>query len=233
MCGRFVSASTADEIAAYFGGAQVADTLEPSYNVAPTNDIYVVLDRPEARTVEAFRWGLIPSWAKDPKIGSKMINARSETVLEKNSFKTSFRKRRCLVPVDGFYEWRVVPGRKAKQPYYVTRPDGEPSALAGLWSVWTGDMAGETRTICSVTVLTTAPNHVVGKIHDRMPVILAPTNWDQWLDPANEDVEQLTHLLVPAPDSLTTLTPVSTAVNSVRNKGAELTEPVEIDDDLP
>ncbi|HBX77667.1 MAG TPA: hypothetical protein DEG43_08480 [Acidimicrobiaceae bacterium] len=226
MCGRVVSTSTADELAAYFGGIEVADTVQASYNVAPTNDVAVVVDRPDARRLEAFRWGLIPSWAKDPAIGSKMINARSETVLEKPSFKSSFLKRRCIMPVDGFYEWQSIPGKKVKQPYFISRPDEEPYAFACMWSLWTGELAGETRTVCSVTILTTSPNETMSKIHHRMPVILPPHHWDRWLDPQNHDGEELTSLLVPAPNELISLRPISTAVNNVRNKGCELIEEV-------
>lgn len=234
MCGRFVSASPPDEIANYFDAAAPEALLEPSYNVAPTNDVYAVLQDGEVRRVDAFHWGLVPSWAKDPKVGSRMINARAETLATKNAYKPALERRRCLIPADGFYEWKKLPGDKRKQPYFVHRPDGEPFAFAGLWEVWRGpkDAKGE-RTgepLRSCTIITTTPNEVMSEIHDRMPVILPPSAWDEWLDPANDDLDTLGKLLVPAPPSVTELRAVSTQVNSVRNKGAELIDPASPDE---
>lgn len=229
MCGRFVSASPPDQIARYFDAAAPEALLEPSYNVAPTNDVYAVLADGGVRRVDAFHWGLVPVWARDPKVGSRMINARAETLAEKNAYKPAFRRRRCLIPADGFYEWRKVPGQKRKQPYYVTRTDGEPLVFAGLWEVWKGpkDAAGE-RTgdpLRSCTIITTSANETMRPVHDRMPVILPPSAWDEWLDPDNDDIDTLGRLLVPAPPRLIRMTPVSTLVNNVRNKGPELIEP--------
>jgi putative SOS response-associated peptidase YedK len=228
MCGRFVSASPPDEIARYFDATAPEALLEPSYNVAPTNDVYAVLDDGGVRRLDAFHWGLVPHWAKDPKVGSRMINARSETLATKNAYKPSFKRRRCLIPADGFYEWKKVPGSKRKQPYFINRADGEPLAFAGLWSVWRGpaDQADQDQGLRSCTILTTEANETMAPLHDRMPVILPASAWDQWLDPANDDLDTLGKLLVPAPPDLITARPVSTQVNSVRNKGAELVEPV-------
>jgi len=200
MCGRFVSSSPPDELAKYFDAEQVAETaLEPSYNVSPSNDVFVVVENGGIRRLDAFHWGLIPFWAKDAKTGNKMINARAESIAEKNAYKRAFKKRRCIIPADGFYEWKKVPGQKAKQPYYIQRADGEPLAFAGLWEVWRPkkaegeDAAGAAEDqgefIRSCTIITGEPNEKMAEIHDRMPVILPPTAWAEWLDPDNDDLE--------------------------------------------
>lgn len=224
MCGRFVSASPPDALARYFGAGEPTETLlGPSYNVAPTNDVYVVVDTPQGRRLDAFRWGLLPIWAKDLALGNKLINARAETLAAKPAFRHAFRSQRCIVPADGFYEWKVVPGRKAKQPYYLRRADGEPLALAGLWETWRGPDRSAPP-LHSTTIVTTDANARVRAVHDRMPVLLPPLAWDAWLDPHNHDAAALQDLLVPAPPDLLVITPVRTAVNNVRNKGAELIE---------
>jgi putative SOS response-associated peptidase YedK len=229
MCGRFVSSSTSDEIAQYFDAEPPTEAaIEPSWNVAPTNDVYVVLQDGGTRRVASHHWGLVPFWAKTPAIGSKMINARAEGLAEKGAFKHAFRTRRCIVPVDAFYEWQKVPGQKAKQPYLIARSDGEPLAFAGLWEEWRGpDRDGDER-LRSASIITTAPNDLMATIHDRMPVILPPTAWDAWLDPDDADVDALGKLLVPAPSDLLVLRPVSTAVNNVRNDGPHLADEVEL-----
>ncbi len=221
MCGRFVSATPPDQVAAYFGAEAPEALLEPSYNVAPTNDVYAVLSDGTTRHVDAFHWGLVPRWAKDPKIGSKMINARAETLATKNAYKSAFQKRRCIIPADGFYEWQKREGERTKQPYFIHRPDGEPFAFAGLWEVWKG-ADGEQEPLRSCTIITTTPNEVMATIHDRMPVILPPEAWDAWLDRDNQDLEPLGKLLVPAPPALIVLRTVSTEVNNVRNDGPQL-----------
>ncbi|MEM7274801.1 MAG: SOS response-associated peptidase [Actinomycetota bacterium] len=231
MCGRFVSASPPDELANYFGAAEPETDLEPSFNVAPTNEVYVVRARDGNRTLAGLRWGLVPFWAKDLKIGSKMINARSETVAEKPAFRKAFQSRRCLIPADGFYEWAKVPGQKTKQPYFIHRPDGEPIVFAGMWERWkprledgkTVDEDAETIETC--TILTCGPNETMAAIHNRMPVLLPPSVWDDWLAP-DTDMDFIGSLMVPAPNDLLELVPVSTAVNNVRNKGEELLVPV-------
>lgn len=225
MCGRFVSATPPDQLARYFGADLPEETaLEPSYNVAPTNDVYVVVDGPDGRRLESFHWGLVPIWAKDLAVGNKMINARAETLASKAAYRRAFGKRRCLVPADGFYEWRKVPGRRTKQPYYLHRPDDEPLAFAGLWEVWRGPERDQDP-LRSTTIVTTEANERVRPVHDRMPVVLPPSAWDAWLDRENHDTAALSALLVPAPPELLVLTPVSTAVNNVRNKGSALIEP--------
>lgn len=239
MCGRFTSASPPADYSTYFHAEQVAEPLDPSYNVAPTNDVYVVVEDGGVRRLDTFRWGLVPFWAKDLKVGSKMINARAETLAEKPAYKRAFAKRRCIIPADGFFEWQKLPSGK-KQPMFIHRTDGEPMAFAGLWEVWRpkseagGEAAaavaeGDDPVLRSCAIVTGRPNEVVAPIHDRMPVMLPPSAWAEWLDPANDDLETLGRLLVPAPARLLTAHPVSTRVNNVREKGPELIveEPVE------
>ena len=230
MCGRFVSASPPDEIARYFEAAEPSITseqaLEARYNVAPTDDVLVVRADDAGRRVEAYHWGLVPFWAKDPKVGNRMINARAETVATNGAFKHAFLRRRCLVPADGFYEWDKIAGSKVKQPYFVHRPDDEPYAFAGLWEEWgrTDDDPG----LRSTTIITTTPNDVMARIHDRMPVILPAAAWAEWLDPSAQDAERLLRLLVPAPSSVTVLRPVSTEVINVRHDGPQLLDEVAV-----
>lgn len=230
MCGRFVSSSPPDELATYFNAeAAVAAPLAASYNVAPSNDVYVVVETGGVRRLDTFLWGLVPFWAKDLKTGLKMINARAEGLAGKNAYKHAYKKRRCIIPADGFYEWKKVPGRKAKQPMFIHRGDHDPIAFAGLWELWRPrDQEDDDEAIVrSCTIITGQPNEKVRPIHDRMPVMLPPSAWDEWLDPANDDIETLGKLLVPAPSELLEVRAVSTAVNNVRSKGAELIEPVE------
>jgi putative SOS response-associated peptidase YedK len=239
MCGRFVSASSPERIAEYFGAAFEGETLGENYNVAPTNDIYAVVAGPDGEPrLEVFHWGLIPVWAKDIKVGYKMINARAETVASKSVYKSALKKKRCLIPMDGFYEWKAgepggpvtKTGKPAKQPMFINRLDGEPLAVAGLWSAWR-DPAGDPSAdwLHSATIVTTSANATMAPIHDRMPVILPRSVWDEWLDPENQNLEVLSGLLVPAADSLLTVRPVSTEVNNVRNKGPELIAQVDPD----
>lgn len=235
MCGRYVSASPPEELARYFGATPPAEALPVNYNVAPTDKVYAVRARDGHRAVEVLRWGLVPFWAKDVKIASKMINARSETVAEKPAFRRAFQAKRCLLPATGFYEWKTleaVPGSKPrKQPYFIRRADGEPLVMAGLWERWYqkasdgSDLPG-VEPLETCTVLTTAANSTMRPIHDRMPVFIPASDWDAWLDPGS-DTTMLRRLLVPAPDELLSLHPVTTAVNNVRNRGPELLEPAE------
>ena len=232
MCGRFVSSSSPQRIAAYFGAEVAVETLGENYNVAPTNDIYgIVADADGHREVQAFQWGLIPVWAKDRKIGSKMINARSETVAAKPAFKGVFKKHRCIIPMDGFYEWApgvdggpvTKAGQPAKRPHFIHRVDHEPLAVAGIWSAWRDRKEGpDAAWLHTASVITTSANATMEALHDRMPVILPKAMWDVWLDPTNHNVEMLSGLLVPARDDLLTMHAVSTDVNNVRNKGIEL-----------
>ena len=228
MCGRYVSSSTPDEIAQYFDAdEQPEQALEPSWNVAPTDDVYVVLEEDGVRKVAEHHWGLVPFWAKSPAIGSKMINARADGLAEKGAFKDSFARKRCIVPADGFYERTHVPGQKVKQPYLITRRTGEPLAFAGLWASWRSPDGDRTERLRSATIITTTPNELMASLHDRMPVLLPANAWQEWLDPDNTDIDDLARLLVPAPDDVLQLRPVSTEVNNVRNQGPHLIDPVE------
>jgi len=240
MCGRFAVASSPSLLAERLGVDEVRiDDAEPDYNVAPRAQVMIVRQREDRRILSRVRWGLVPSWAKDPKMGDRMINARAEQVADKPAFRTAFTKRRCLVPADGFYEWQVVAppstpkGRPKKQPVFVHRRDGEPMAFAGLWEVWKvpdeftdvpdGVDEGWLR---SCAIVTTRPNDLLAPVHDRMPVLLPESAWSRWLDPGEADADALTALLVPAADDLLELWPVSTAVNSADNNGPELVQPV-------
>lgn len=236
MCGRFVSSSSPERIAAYFGAEAAVETLGQNFNVAPTNDIYGVVDNLDGqREVQAFHWGLIPVWAKERKIGQKMINARSETIAEKPAFKGVFKKHRCIIPMDGFYEWApgveggptTKAGKLAKRPHFIHRTDDEPLAVAGLWARWRDkEEPDDAPWLHSTTVVTTSANATMATIHNRMPVILPRAMWDMWLDPTNQNIDMLSGLLVPAPDDLLTMHEVSTKVNNVRNKGDELIAPL-------
>ncbi len=180
------------------------------------------------RELRIVRWGLVPFWAKDVKIGSRMINARAETVAEKPAFRRAFAKRRCLLPADGYYEWQSMPGAP-KQPTYITRADGRSLAFAGLYELWRDPAVGrddDEAWLWTATIITTSAPDELGMIHDRMPMIIDPASWDDWLDPANSDVADLRALLAPAVATGLTTYPVSTEVNSVRNNGPQLIEPV-------
>ena len=219
MCGRFTSSSPPDLIAAYFDAA-IRDTLaEPSWNVAPTDAVHAVLEAEDERSLYVLGWDLMPWWSKDAPRAARMINARAETLGSKPAFREAFEKRRCIVPADGFYEWRILENSKSKQPHFIRRTDGDPMAFAGLGAIWRTPDGGRLRT-CSI--VTTRANDTVAPLHDRMPVILPPSAWDAWLDPANWDTLTLGRLLVPAPAELLTAHPVSNLVNSVRNNGPAL-----------
>lgn len=226
MCGRFTLSVSAEDLARLFALApsQVPPLL-PRYNIAPTQPVVVVrTDRAGDREAVFMRWGLIPSWARDPAIGGRMINARSETAAEKPAFRAAIRRRRCLVPADGFYEWRAE-GR-IKQPYYIHPAEGVLLAIAGLWERWLAPDGGDIETC---TLLTTAANEAVAALHDRMPVILAPQDFSRWLDPAVTDPAAIADLLRPvAPDRLT-WQPVSTRVNRVGEDDADLLRSVAAD----
>lgn len=229
MCGRYTSTTSPDDLAAYFDVDEVvADDLGGRYNVAPTDEVYAVARSSAGPTrLGTFRWGLVPFWAKDASVGSRMINARAESVLEKPAFRRPLERYRCIIPADGFYEWQAVEGRKKKQPWHIRRSDGDVLSFAGLWSSWRPNRGSDEGRIVSCTIITTEANDAVRPVHDRMPVVLPPDAWAAWLDPANQDVDALHALLVPAPPELFELTPVIDAVSNVRNDGPHLLDPVD------
>ncbi len=220
MCGRYTLTTPVETLAEEFDVAGPLPGVPPSYNVAPTQEVAVVLVEGGKRQLEMLRWGLIPSWADDPQIGSRMINARSETVSEKPSFRGAFRKRRCLIPADGFYEWQRTDS--GKQPYHFRTKNGSPFAFAGLWESWSGDW----EEIRSCTILTAEANEVVGEVHHRMPVIVAPENYEVWLDPDVREADWLTPLLTPYPAEALEAYPVSRFVNSPSNDDERCVESV-------
>lgn len=188
---------------------------QPRYNIAPSQPILAIHQSPGSTAREGIQldWGLVPSWARDPGVGHRMINARAETAHQKPSFRTAFRQRRCLVLADGYYEWHKRAG--GKQAWYFHRPDQQPFAFAGLWESWQD--AGQQQVLLTGTILTTTPNELSRPIHDRMPVILSSNNYQAWLDPGNQDPDRLRAMLVPCPDSQLSCRPVSSYVNNPRH----------------
>ena len=208
----------------------VSADRDPDYNVAPTKRIYTVLTHKDERELRLVRWGLVPSWAKNTSGGARMINARSETVAVKPSFRAAFGKRRCLIPADGYYEW--ITEDKAKKPFYIYRTDGGILAFAGIYELWRNSQVPddhEDAWYWSGSIITTQATDEIGRIHDRTPMVSAPDDWADWLDPANNEKGQVTTLMRPAMLSGSgglASYPVSTAVNSVRNNGPSLIEPL-------
>ncbi len=223
MCGRFTLRTPTPVLAARFRLATMPELI-PRYNIGPTQLVPAV--RPSIdgeREFARLHWGLIPFWAKDPKIGSRMINARAETVADKPAFRRAFRKRRCLIVADGYYEWRKV-GRE-KLPHYIRMQDDQPFAMAGLWERWHGGTEAQLdEPLESCTIITTESNELTADIHDRMPVILAEQQWDSWLDSELEDVQTLQPLLQPYSSNAMKMDPVSKHVNNVRHEDARCIE---------
>jgi len=251
MCGRYASSRRPEDLVEEFeiDKVEVKEPLQPDFNVAPTKQVYAVVQRPVAaddkqgpseRQLRAVRWGLVPFWAKDPGIGNKMINARMETVHEKPAFRRPFASRRCLLPADGYFEWypteqRTKAGKPVKQPFYIHPADGGVLAMAGLYEIWrdpTRDEDDPARFLWTCTVITTSAEDSVGHIHDRMPLMVERDRWDAWLDPAAaDDPDALKELLVPAAPGRLEAYPVGTAVNNVRNNGPELVDPLPAEDE--
>ncbi len=222
MCGRFTLAATPDELQQAFPWLtlpQADDALPPRYNIAPSQPIPVVANTGEDK-LDYFVWGLIPFWAKDPKIGNRLINARGETLAEKPSFKAAYKYRRCLVLADGFYEWET----ETRRPYYARMTSGDPFAFAAIWERWQSPDGSE---ILSSAIITTAPNEVIAPVHSRMPVILSPEDYDRWLTPGDVSSEKLDPLLKPYPSEAMEIYPVSTVVNNPRNDHAACIRPLE------
>jgi putative SOS response-associated peptidase YedK len=239
MCGRYASARKKHELLEEFQVEQDAEPdkeLNADYNVAPTKNVYAVLSRvPKdaeraVRQLRVVKWGLVPAWAKDPSIGSRLINARIETVAEKPSFRQAFAKRRCLLPADGYFEWMPVEGeKKKKQPYFIHPEDGGVLAMAGLYEFWkdpSRDDDDPLKWLVTCTVITTNAEDHLGRIHDRMPMMIERERWQEWLDPKLTDTEQASRLLIPAEQGRLTAYPVSTDVNNVRNNGPDLIKPL-------
>ncbi len=229
MCGRYVSISSADELAERFGTARTeVEQLEQRYNVAPTLQVPVVVERDEGRTLTTMRWGFVPFWAKAVGKGPQPINARVEGVADSGMFKRAFRRHRVLVPADGFYEWQAREGSSRKQPWYIHDPDDRPLALAGIRSYWKDDDSGEA--VESFAILTRDAAGRMADLHDRMPVVLPEGLWATWLEATEQDAPHLHDVIaragVPALEART----VSDRVNNVRNDGPELLEPGTVDD---
>ena len=220
MCGRFTQQRPTSEIAAIFEAEDIADDPGGRFNVAPTDEAAVVVQRDDRRAVVRYRWGLIPGWSDDPRIASRTFNARAETVATNPVFRDAFRRRRCLVPVDGFYEWSRDGSKR--QPMRIHDPDDRPLALAGLWTGRQDPESGVWHR--TFTIVTTRPNAFMASIHDRMPVIVPPDAWVRWLDPRPTDVGELRALLEPRDDWALDAYPVPPLVNNVRNNGPELVE---------
>ncbi|MDJ0347554.1 SOS response-associated peptidase [Streptomyces sp. H10-C2] len=244
MCGRYVSTRSAPSLVDLFQVARwdPLEALAPSWNVAPTDGVWSVLERADretgelVRSLRPLRWGLVPSWAKSVNVGAKMINARVETVAEKPAYRRAFAKRRCLLPADGFYEWEAVPAtstaKARKQPYFISPQDGQVMAMAGLYEFWRDPEVAEDDdpaawwTTC--TIITTDATDAAGRVHPRMPLTVAPADWDTWLDPAHEEPDELRALLTAPATGRLDARKVSLAVNNVRNNGPQL-----LDDALP
>ena len=218
MCGRYTLKTPLNVLTERFDIEEAPSSITPSYNIAPTQHVATVLSENGKRKLEMLRWGLIPSWAKDPEIGNKMINARAETVAEKPSYRKAFKKSRCLILADGFYEWQKTDS--GKQPFHIRMQGGSPFAFAGLWESW--DKGDGLR---SCTIITTDANDLVGEVHNRMPVILHPEDYEMWLDPDFEEREPLTTLLKPFPAEAMETYVVSRRVNKPSNNEPGVVEP--------
>ncbi|MEZ0090439.1 SOS response-associated peptidase [Streptacidiphilus sp. EB129] len=251
MCGRYAASRKPEDLVELFGVQRwdPTETVEPSWNTAPTDPVFAVLERavrdadpqPDPRPVRqlrALRWGLVPSWAKSADVAVKMFNARAESVHEKPAYRHPFASRRCIVPADGYYEWLTMPSRPGtprsalrKQPYFITPADGSVLAMAGLYEFWRDPQIREqddpAAWWCTCTIVTTAAEPALARIHDRMPLMLRPDSWDDWLDPSLTDLDEARALLAPPPPGLLEARPVSAAVGNVRNNGPELTARVE------
>ena len=260
MCGRYASSRRPEDLVEEFEIEQpeVRETLAADYNVAPTKEVYAVVsrspskekERPAQRQLRVLTWGLVPSWAKDPAIGNRLINARVETVAEKPAFRKAFASRRCLLPADGFYEWytpeqeaedesgegRGKKKRPRKQPFFIHPADGSVLAMAGLYEIWRDPTKADDdpeRFRWTCTILTTTAQDDLGRIHDRAPLLVDRDKYATWLDPTVSDQEVLGGLLVPAAPGRLEAYPVSTLVNNVKNNGPELVEPLAVEPELP
>lgn len=235
MCARFTLKSSSDVVGKLFDLDDLPE-IEPRYNIAPTQELLAIVATNGKREATTFRWGLIPSWMDDATVGQRMINARGETVAEKPSYRGPFKKRRCLIVADGFYEWTdpleeglfagvTSTGKPKRQPHWIGMKDRGPFAFAGIWEL---NQKTELGPVETCAIITTDPNSLLEPMHDRMPVILAKEDWDFWLDPANDRVETLQQLIRPFPSELMDTYLVSTRVNSPREQGADLIDPIAV-----
>lgn len=229
MCGRFTSFTDPDQLAQFFSVDEVrTETLGERYNVAPTQQIYAVIERDDLRALGTLQWGLIPFWASDPKKAPSPINARLESLLEKRFFRDPFERRRCLLPADGFYEWKVTDelsakGKPKKQPYYIHRADGQPLAFAGIWSSWRSKDDPDAAPLYTCAIVTRdALGAMMKGLHERMPVTLPEEAWERWLDVDDTDAEALVSYVADLTPPELDAYPVTTRVNNVRNDGADL-----------
>ena len=222
MCGRFTLTVDPADAGEEFDGVTFPSKFAPRYNIAPSQPV-LAIPNDGRKTADFFVWGLIPSWAKDPTIGNRLINARGETLAEKPSFRGGYKYKRCLVLTNGYYEWKSVPGTKTKIPHFIRLKTARPFAFAGLWDEW---QSPEGSSICSCTIVTTKPNKFLASIHDRMPVILHPKDYTDWLDSSPRTAGSLNHLITEFPAELMEAYPVSTLVNSPSNDRAECVLPV-------
>lgn len=220
MCGRFTQQRPTSELAEIFDAENLAADDGGHFNVAPTDEAAVVVQRDDRRAIVTYRWGLVPHWASGPKIAARTFNARAETAAMAPAFRDGFRRKRCLVPVDSFYEWRLVDG--LRQPYRVVRADGLPLVLAGLWAGWRDPADGALRR--TFTIVTTMADARLADLHDRMPVSLPVEAWDRWLDPSLADPAELHGLLAACDQEPLEIYPVVRLVNDVRNDGPQLLE---------
>ena len=223
MCGRYTLTVDRTTLSITFPEFNIPENLTPRFNIAPTQPVPVVANT-DARRVELYKWGLIPFWAKDPAVGNKLINARAESLYEKPSFKHAYRRRRCVIFADGFYEWYRDPNKKAKVPMRIRMQSGQPFVFAGLWESWCPEDAPH---VLTCTIITTRPNELMKRIHNRMPVILPPEAFDEWLDPAARSPDRLNTLLQPFDAAQMTAYPVSTMVNNPSMDTPACIEPVE------
>ncbi|HKJ45178.1 MAG TPA: SOS response-associated peptidase [Balneolales bacterium] len=225
MCGRYTLFSDKEEIEETFGVSSDENELfKVNYNVAPgTINPVILMPRPDVRDLGGFKWGLIPSWAEDERVGYKMINARAETLLEKPSYRKPFQRQRCIIPANGFFEWQTI--YKQKTPFYVRTLDQDLLGFAGLYEKWVSK--DKKKTVYSYTIITTEANALLQPLHDRMPVILERKNYDQWLDPVNSDTEELNKMINPYPTERMAIYRVSQDVNDAKNNGPELIQPVD------
>ncbi len=221
MCGRFTLTVDPARLQDAFADYTFPAKFAPRFNIVPSQPI-LAIPNDGKNAADFFVWGLIPSWAKDPSMGNRLINARGETLAEKPSFRGAFKYKRCLILADGFYEWKSQPGTKAKVPHFIFLKSRRPFAFAGLWDEWLSPDGGSVR---SATIITTEPNELMAAIHNRMPVILPPSAYAQWLDPAPQTPDRLLPLLQPFPAEEMSAHPVSTLVNSPSNDRAELVVP--------